>query len=188
VSRISRFFNKKLWNGVIVLTVTLLIDRGILKPSFDEIRNSDFIIIAPDIDLGLKDSEFVPFFGIQTNTITAISRLAKITGADVCLMTTTLKTDESEYLCEIGKPLENFPEENPKSDTARLNQYFEDEVRMRPAEYYWVHKRLTEALFVLSSRDDTERIGLFADLHSNLEAFDACGMARAEDWGFSWVT
>ena len=28
----------------------------------------------------------------------------------------------------------------------------------------------------------TERIGLFADLHSNLEAFDAC-MARAEELG-----
>ena len=120
----------------------ICIDRqGNVKAIIREIRNGDFIIIAPDIDLGLKDSEFVPFFGIQTNTITTISRLAKITGADVCLMTTTLKADESGYLCEIGKPLENFPGEDPKSDTARLNQYFEDEIRLRPAEYYWVHKR-----------------------------------------------
>jgi Kdo2-lipid IVA lauroyltransferase/acyltransferase len=106
-----------------------------------EIRKGSFIIIAPDIDLGLKDSEFVPFFGIQTNTITAISRLAKITGAEVCLMTTTLKKDESGYLCEISKPLENFPGDDPKEDTARLNEYFEKEIRLRPAEYYWVHKR-----------------------------------------------
>ena len=118
------------------------IDRqGNAKAIIREIRNGDFIIIAPDIDLGLKDSEFVPFFGIQTNTITTISRLAKITGADVCLMTTTLKPDESGYLCEIGMPLENFPSSDPKSDTARLNQYFEAEIRLRPAEYYWVHKR-----------------------------------------------
>ena len=106
-----------------------------------EIRKGSFIIIAPDIDLGLKDSEFVPFFGIQTNTITAISRLAKITGAEVCLMTTTLKKDESSYLCEISAPLENFPGEDVKADTARLNQYFEKAIRLRPAEYYWVHKR-----------------------------------------------
>lgn len=118
------------------------IDRqGNAKTIIREIRNGDFIIIAPDLDLGLKDSEFVPFFGIQTNTITTISRLAKITGADVCLMTTTLKADESGYLCEIGKPLENFPGADPKSDTARLNQCFEAEIRLRPAEYYWVHKR-----------------------------------------------
>lgn len=118
------------------------IDRqGNAKAIIREIRNGDFIIIAPDIDLGLKDSEFVPFFGIQTNTVTTISRLAKITGADVCLMTTTLKADESGYLCEIGEPLINFPSNDPKSDTALLNQYFEEKIRLRPAEYYWVHKR-----------------------------------------------
>jgi KDO2-lipid IV(A) lauroyltransferase len=118
------------------------IDRqGNAKAIIREIRNGDFIIIAPDIDLGMKDSEFVPFFGIETNTITTISRLAKITGADVCMMVTTLKDDESGYLCEISKPLENFPGDNVKSDTARLNQIFEKEIRLRPAEYYWVHKR-----------------------------------------------
>lgn len=118
------------------------IDRqGNAKAIIREIRNGDFIIIAPDLDLGLKDSEFVPFFGIQTNTITTISRLAKITGAEVCLMTTTLKADESGYLCQISKPLEIFPGTDTKSDTARLNQYFEAEIRLRPAEYYWVHKR-----------------------------------------------
>jgi len=84
---------------------------------------------------------FVPFFGIQTNTITAVSRLARITGAEVCLMTTTLKKDQSGYLCEISEPLENFPGSDPTADTARLNQYFEKEIRLRPAEYYWVHKR-----------------------------------------------
>jgi len=118
------------------------IDRqGNAKAIIREIKNGDFIIIAPDIDLGLKDSEFVPFFGIQTNTITTISRLASITGADVCMMLTTLKDDESGYICEISKPMENFPGIDPKSDTALLNQYFEKEIRLRPAEYYWVHKR-----------------------------------------------
>ena len=106
-----------------------------------EIRKGSFIIIAPDIDLGLKDSEFVPFFGIQTNTITAVSRLAKITGAEVCMMTTTLKADGSGYLCEISQALENFPGPDIKADTARLNACFEHEIRSRPAEYYWVHKR-----------------------------------------------
>ncbi|MBU3608194.1 LpxL/LpxP family acyltransferase [Polynucleobacter nymphae] len=118
------------------------IDRqGNSKEIIREIRNGDFIIIAPDIDLGTKDSEFVPFFGIETNTITTVSRLAKITGADVCMMTTTLKADESGYLCEISEPLKDFPGPDPKTDTARLNQCFEKEILLRPAEYYWVHKR-----------------------------------------------
>ena len=135
------FFNKKIiaWRNRFGGNS---IDRqGNAKSIIREIRNGDFIIIAPDVDLGLKDSEFVPFFGIETNTITTISRLAKITGADVCLMTTTLKADESGYLCEIRAPLDNFPGLDHKSDTARLNRYFEDQIRLRPAEYYWVHKR-----------------------------------------------
>lgn len=135
------FFNKKIVEWRNRFGGNSIDRQGNVKAIIREIRNGDFIIIAPDIDLGLKDSEFVPFFGIQTNTITTISRLARITGAEVCLMTTTLKADESGYLCEIGKPLENFPGEDPKSDTARLNQCFEDQIRLRPAEYYWVHKR-----------------------------------------------
>lgn len=106
-----------------------------------EIRKGSFIIIAPDIDLGLKDSIFTSFFGIDTNTITAVSRLANITGAEVCMMITALKPDESGYLCSISKPLSDFPSEDPEADTARLNQIFEKEIRLRPAEYYWVHKR-----------------------------------------------
>ncbi|CAM3698635.1 lipid A biosynthesis acyltransferase [Polynucleobacter brandtiae] len=106
-----------------------------------EIRKGSFIIIAPDIDLGLKDSTFVPFFNIQTNTITAVSRLAKITGAQVCMMITTLKPDGLGYICHISRPLKNFPSDDPVVDTARLNQIFEAEIRLRPAQYYWVHKR-----------------------------------------------
>ena len=106
-----------------------------------EIRRGSLIIIAPDIDLGTKDSAFVPFFGIETSTITAVSRLAKICDAEVCMMLTTLKPDGSGYLCSISKPLPDFPSDDPKADTARLNLLFEKEIRLRPAEYYWVHKR-----------------------------------------------
>jgi Kdo2-lipid IVA lauroyltransferase/acyltransferase len=135
------FFNKRIVDWRNRFGGNSIDRQGNAKAIIREIRNGDFIIIAPDIDLGLKDSEFVPFFGIETNTITTISRLASITGAQVCLMTTTLKEDESGYLCEISEPLENFPGTDPKSDTARLNEYFEKEIRLRPAEYYWVHKR-----------------------------------------------
>ena len=118
-----------------------------LRDLIREIQTGNFIFIAPDIDLGLKDSAFVPFFNIQTNTITAVSRLAKITGAQVCMMITTLKKNEAGYICTISKPLENFPTNNPEADTARLNQIFEREIRLRPAEYYWVHKRFKNRPF-----------------------------------------
>jgi len=137
----SPFFNQKIIEWRNRFGGNSIDRQGNSKQIIREIRNGDLIIIAPDIDLGTKDSEFVPFFGIETNTVTTVSRLSKITGADVCMMTTTLKTDESGYLCEISEPLKDFPGPDPKTDTARLNQYFEKEIRLRPAEYYWVHKR-----------------------------------------------
>ena len=72
------------------------IDRqGNLLALIREIRKGNLIIIAPDLDLGPRDSVFVPFFGVQTNTITAVSRLASITQAEVCMMVTTLLPDRS---------------------------------------------------------------------------------------------
>ena len=112
-----------------------------LRDLIREIQTGNFIVIAPDIDLGPRDSVFVPFFGIQTSTITSVSRLAQLSGAEVCLMTTTLNANHSGYVCRISAPLENFPSDDPSNDAARLNQCIETLVRERPAEYYWVHKR-----------------------------------------------
>jgi KDO2-lipid IV(A) lauroyltransferase len=118
------------------------IDRqGNLLPLIREIRKGNLIIIAPDLDLGLRDSVFVPFFGISTNTITAVSRLALIAKAEVCMMVTTLLPDRSRYSCVISKPIDGFPSDDPIADTARLNAIYEAEVSQHVAEYYWVHKR-----------------------------------------------
>jgi KDO2-lipid IV(A) lauroyltransferase len=143
----SPFFNKKIIEWRNRFGGNSIDRQGNSLALIREIRKGSFIIIAPDIDLGLKDSAFSPFFNIETNTITAVSRLAKITGAQVCMMITTLKANEAGYLCKISKPLENFPTDNPEADTARLNQIFEQEIRLRPAEYYWVHKRFKNRPF-----------------------------------------
>ncbi len=143
----SPFFNKKIVEWRNRFGGNSIDRQGNTLELIREIRKGSFIIIAPDIDLGLKDSTFAPFFGIPTNTITAVSRLAKITGAQVCMMVTALKKNEAGYVCTISKPLEDFPTEDPEADTARLNQIFEKEIRLRPAEYYWVHKRFKNRPF-----------------------------------------
>jgi KDO2-lipid IV(A) lauroyltransferase len=143
----SPFFNKKIVEWRNRFGGNSIDRQGNSIALIREIRKGSFIIIAPDIDLGLKDSTFVPFFNIPTNTITTVSRLAKITGAQVCMMITTLKKDGAGYICSISKPLDHFPTENVEADTARLNQIFEQEIRLRPAEYYWVHKRFKNRPF-----------------------------------------
>ena len=105
------------------------------------VRTNQKVVISPDMDLGKQDSVFVPFFGVQTCTVTSISRFAKLTKAEVCPIITTLNPDKKSYTVHIGKPLDNFPSEDELADTLRLNQFFEAQIRPRVEEYYWVHKR-----------------------------------------------
>jgi KDO2-lipid IV(A) lauroyltransferase len=137
----SPFFNQKMIEWRNRFGGKSIERQSRLRDLIREIQTGNFIFIAPDIDLGPRDSVFVPFFGVQTNTITSVSRLARLSGAEVCLMTTTLNADRSGYVCHISPPLPNFPSDDVSEDTARLNQYIEALVRERPAEYYWVHKR-----------------------------------------------
>jgi Kdo2-lipid IVA lauroyltransferase/acyltransferase len=105
------------------------------------IRSNQAVAISPDMDLGIQDSVFVPFFGVPTCTVTSISRMAKIVQTEVCPVITTLNPDGKSYTVHIGKPLENFPTDDEVADTLRLNQFFEAQIIPRPEEYYWVHKR-----------------------------------------------
>ena len=135
------FFNERIFRWRNRFGGNAIDRQGNLLPLIRAIRKGNLIIIAPDLDLGLKDSVFVPFFGIQTNTITAVSRLASITGAEVCMMVTTLEADRSRYRCKVTKPIDCFPSNDLVADTARLNSLFEAEIRQHIPEYYWVHKR-----------------------------------------------
>lgn len=135
------FFNQKMVEWRDRFGAKSIERQSRLRDLIRETRAGNFVVIAPDIDLGPRDSIFVPFFNIPTSTVTSVSRLAKLSGAEVCLMTTFLKSDKSGYVCTIGSPIPNFPSDDPEKDTARLNQYIEELVRERPAEYYWVHKR-----------------------------------------------
>ena len=135
------FFNKRIIRWRNRFGGNAIDRQGNLLPLIREIRKGNLIIIAPDLDLGLRDSVFVPFFGIPTNTITAVSRLSLIAKAEVCMMVTTLLPDRSRYCCVISKPIDGFPSDDPVADTARLNAIYETEIREHVAEYYWVHKR-----------------------------------------------
>ena len=135
------FFNQKMVEWRDRFGAKSIERQSRLRDLIRETRDGNFVVIAPDIDLGPKDSVFVPFFGIPTNTVTSVSRLAKLSGAEVCLMNTFLNADKSGYICTIHPPLENFPSDDPEKDTARLSLCIQELVQKRPAEYYWVHKR-----------------------------------------------
>jgi Kdo2-lipid IVA lauroyltransferase/acyltransferase len=95
----------------------------------------------PDLNYHRRDSIFVPFFGIQTATITGLSRLSKAAGAAVVPCVTRMKPGGQGYLVEIGDPWMNFPTEDTEADTKRMNAWIESVIRTMPEQYFWLHRR-----------------------------------------------
>lgn len=105
------------------------------------LKKGEALQLISDMDFGERDSEFVPFFGAQALTLTSVSRLARLTGARVVPIYTEQLPDYRGYVLRILPAWDNYPGESVTDDTRRMNAFFEDCIRPRIAEYYWVHKR-----------------------------------------------
>ncbi|HHK5990315.1 MULTISPECIES: lipid A biosynthesis lauroyl acyltransferase [Neisseria] len=111
--------------------------RAIIK----HLRKSDApFLYLPDQDFGRNDSIFVNFFGIQTATITGLSRIAGMTKAKIIPAIPTRETDNTVTL-RFHPAWDNFPTENVEADTQRMNDFIEERVREHPEQYFWLHKR-----------------------------------------------
>jgi KDO2-lipid IV(A) lauroyltransferase len=93
----------------------------------------------PDMDFGPRDAIFVPFFGVPAATVTALGRLAKLSGASVVPVITV--QHPTSYELVIHSPWENFPTGDIEADVRRMNAFIEDRVREHPEQYFWAHKR-----------------------------------------------
>jgi KDO2-lipid IV(A) lauroyltransferase len=121
---------------------TILVSRheGI-RPLIKIIQSGLPFYFLPDQDQGRKESIFIPFFGIRTATIPALSRLARITGAAVVPAITRQLPGGQGYVMRFYPALEDFPTDDLEADTTRMNRFIEDRVREMPEQYLWVHRR-----------------------------------------------
>lgn len=110
-----------------------------LKPLVAALRQGMPMYLLPDMDHGTRDSVFVPFFGVQTATITSLSRFARMARARVVPVVSRL-TKEG-YEVTVHSPWTNYPTGDVEADTATMNVYLEGFIRTTPEQYYWVHKR-----------------------------------------------
>jgi KDO2-lipid IV(A) lauroyltransferase len=99
------------------------------------------LFFLPDMDFGARDAIFVPFFGVPAATIDAVPRLAKLTRARVVPVVIEQKSAGESYAIRFLPAWENFPGEDFRADTERMNQFIEQCARAMPEQYYWVHKR-----------------------------------------------
>jgi Kdo2-lipid IVA lauroyltransferase/acyltransferase len=97
--------------------------------------------LSPDLDLGPRDSVFVPFFGVPAATVTALSRLARLTGAAVVPVVVRQLPGGDGYVLRMYPAWEGYPGASPEDDTLRMNVFIEERVLEMPEQYYWLHKR-----------------------------------------------
>ena len=95
----------------------------------------------PDMDFGLRDAAFVPFFGVSASTLLAPSRMARSLRMTVQPVVTEILPGGRGYRVRFGAPWTDWPGDDPVHDAARMNAWIEQEIRRNPSQYLWVHKR-----------------------------------------------
>ncbi len=136
------YFHKKLLAARLRFGASQLYARQQgLRPIVKAMRAGLPFYYLPDQDLATKDGIFVPFFGVQAATLTAVPRLAEMTGARVVPLITRMLPDGSGYEVRFYPAWENYPTSDLAADTRRMNEFIEDRVREMPEQYFWLHKR-----------------------------------------------
>jgi len=105
------------------------------------IRSGRVFFNAPDMDFGLRDAAFVPFFGQPAATLLAPSRLARSLQMVVQPVVAEMLPGGQGYRVRFLPPWTDWPSDSPEADAARMNSFIEAQVRALPAQYFWVHKR-----------------------------------------------
>lgn len=121
----------------------LLVRQDGLRSTLAAIKSGKPFYYLPDLDNGARDALFLPFFGVSTATITALSRLARLTKATVIPVIT--RRTRSGYVTTLGQPWANYPGDGVEADTLRMNREIEAHIQdgdlSHQAQYFWSHKR-----------------------------------------------
>jgi KDO2-lipid IV(A) lauroyltransferase len=112
-----------------------------VKPIIRAMRKGHGFLMLPDMDFGIKDAVFVPFFGISAATLTAPARIASLTNAKIIPVIVTLLPNYQGWRITIHPAWDNFPGDDIVGATRYMNTFIEAQIRLTPAEYIWSHRR-----------------------------------------------
>lgn len=95
--------------------------------------------LLPDMDLGPRQSVFVPFFGIPAATVTSLPRLAAAAQAPVVPVIARL--DRHGYRVQVLPAWGGYPSGDDVADARRMNAALERWIAEDPGQYHWLHRR-----------------------------------------------
>ena len=110
-----------------------------VKAIISALRDGEALYLLPDMNFGLEDSVFVPFYGVAAATVPSLSRFAQLGRATVVPVVTRL-TPEG-YEVEVLPAWDDYPTGDALADTATMNRRLEQMIDAMPSQYYWVHQR-----------------------------------------------
>jgi KDO2-lipid IV(A) lauroyltransferase len=117
------------------------IPRDDIRAMVAALKNNECVWYAPDQSYRKKGAEMVSLFGIPAATNTATSRIARMTGAAVLPFFVERLPGTAGYRAVIQPPLADFPSDSPRADAERFHRFIEAQVRARPDQYLWIHRR-----------------------------------------------
>jgi KDO2-lipid IV(A) lauroyltransferase len=106
------------------------------------LRQGDPLYLLPDMNFGVHESLFVPFYGVSAATVPSLSRFARLGRAKVVPVLTRMTP--SGYEVQVLPAWVNFPTDDLEADTQQMNQQLERYINAMPEQYYWVHKRFKD--------------------------------------------
>ena len=127
--------------GVSSKEISSAFSRDNVRGIISRLRKGRMIWYAPDRDMGRKNSIFVPFFGVQTATVTATAKIAELGRARVIPFTQKRLANGKGYELVIHPAFENYPSGDEYQDALRVSQFMEAEVQKMPSQYFWAQPR-----------------------------------------------
>lgn len=118
-----------------------LFPKDSVREMLRRLAHNGVVWYASDQSYGHKGSALIPFFNEPAMTNTAISRIARASGAAVLPYFCRRMPGDEAYVATIGAPLTGFPSEDSEEDTRRFVRLLEDFIRTCPEQYWWIHQR-----------------------------------------------
>lgn len=112
-----------------------------VRALLEGLKRGEITGILPDQDPGFGNGVFTPFFGIPTNTMTLLSRLANKSGAAVFISYAERLPNGAGYRLHFTPAPEDIHSRDTRRSAERLNAVIEAAVRAHPTQYQWSYKR-----------------------------------------------
>jgi KDO2-lipid IV(A) lauroyltransferase len=112
-----------------------------IRPVLKAVREGHPLCYFMDQDWDMRDSMFVPFFGVPAATLTTLPRMVKMTEAKVVPCITRVLPDKQGYEVRFVPEWSDYPVGDPETDARRVNAFVEERALEMPYQYFWLHKR-----------------------------------------------